>query len=294
MSLPENDFKPGLDLLKSPILPLVRLAQLLYLTGPFDRVEELLAELHEPLETATISYENPGNELKPYLAPLKTIESLKFPREENRVIRDETGAPVAPLEALDAWIAQEILTMELETINSLLCRPCGCMLCCIGPDGELSQEYFEIPLDAAETSLFDLPVLDTPSSRSSTPEDEPPFAPTGRPFYREPSGLYHWQSGWSLVLPRGTSCPALTAGTGSCRIYPERPLVCRRPQIFPYMLERLPKRDPQAPMDLTPEYTLRRKILAVWDCPYVKRFQDQITRYAELCEMEILFRENKA
>ncbi len=45
----------GLDQLKKPILPLVRLAQMLYLTGPFDTFAPLLDEFTEPVETGGIS-----------------------------------------------------------------------------------------------------------------------------------------------------------------------------------------------------------------------------------------------
>jgi hypothetical protein len=60
------------------------------------------------------------------------------------------------------------------------------------------------------------------------------------------------------------------------------------PQIFPYLLER-------AAIDKggMETYILRNKILAVWDCPYVKEYKEEIATYAELCGLEPLFRQNK-
>ena len=92
--------------------------------------------------------------------------------------------------------------------------------------------------------------------------------------------------GWSLILPRESSCPNL-ATSGRCRVYPDRPQVCRRPQIFPYMVE---------PMELHGQsiLRLRQTLLAVVDCPYVRLLQDEIAAYAAACELEMIFRHNKA
>ena len=72
-------FAGGLRLLKKPILPLVRIVQLLYLTGPFERIAQILDELGEPIETATTVYEDPPAVLKPYLPALAEFERLKQP-----------------------------------------------------------------------------------------------------------------------------------------------------------------------------------------------------------------------
>jgi Fe-S-cluster containining protein len=285
---------PGIDRLASPILPLARLAGMLYLTGPFATLEALLDELNEPVETAGISYEQPASLLRPYLDALRPFERLKNPQQPSRVIVDENMQPAEQFTALDSWITQNVLTRELEEINSLLCGPCGCTLCCTGPSAAQEQEFFEIPLAASETALFDLPRLDDEKTRAASPDDEPPLALHGAPFYANPAALYAWRKGWSMILPRRSRCPNLTADSGGCQIYPDRPDVCRRPQIFPYMLEREPALDMEYDGRILPAFVIRTKILAIWDCPYVKQFQDEIARYAQMCDMEPIFKQNKS
>ncbi|MBU0481863.1 MAG: YkgJ family cysteine cluster protein [Proteobacteria bacterium] len=294
MSINKNQFADGLEIMRRPILPLARLAMLLYLTGPFETVEELLAELVEPIETGGRNYEQPGQFLQEFLSPLRLMESLKNARPPAARILDENQDPLDPMEGLELLISQQALTMELEKINSLLCRPCGCKLCCIGPEDTLAQEYFEIPLTEDESRLFALSVVNNDLSRKSLPADEPPVTINGRPFYEGESRIYHWRSGWSMVLPRHTSCPALDRETGGCRIYPDRPEVCRRPQIFPYVLERQPSLDIEYEGRVLQTFIRQKKLLAVWDCPYVKTLKDEIADYAEACELEPVFRENKA
>ncbi len=288
-----NLCRPGLERLKNPILPLVRLAGMLYLTGPFPVLEELLAEMGEPLETGGIRYEDPQRLLTPFLPAMRPFERIKNPQEPSRIIVDENLLAADQFSALDSWVSQNVLTQELEAINSLLCGPCRCTLCCTGPAPDASQEFFEIPLSAEEVSLFPLNRVDTPESRQATPEDEPPLANNGSPFYRQPSSLYHWLNGWSMILPRQSRCPHLDPESGGCLVYPQRPDVCRRPQIFPYMLERYPDLDREYGDRLLPAFVIRGKLLAVWDCPYVRAFQDEIGTYAQHCALEPIFKENK-
>jgi hypothetical protein len=59
------------------------------------------------------------------------------------------------------------------------------------------------------------------------------------------------------------------------------------------MLEREATCDQVVGEQTLPAFIVRKKLLAVWDCPYVKQFQDEISRYAEICELEPLFKENK-
>lgn len=282
-------FQAGLDLLSQPVLPLVRLVQLLFLTGPFTRVGEVVAELNEPIEMA-VRYEDPAGALAPYLDLLAELEQLQATSPLNYVILDQAGSPLSRLEAIDGWVAQQVLTRELEAINSLLCGPCHCALCCIGPSLELRQVFFEIPLDADETGLFPLPIVDTPATRGTTAAGEPPCLVQGRAFYDQGPALYHWRPGWSLILPRNTTCPHLETSQ-ACAIYPRRPQVCRRPQIFAYAIEGRPENE--GATNATPTFQAQGKILAIWDCPYVKRFQNEIAAYAELCELEPIFKENK-
>jgi Fe-S-cluster containining protein len=98
--------------------------------------------------------------------------------------------------------------------------------------------------------------------------------------------MVHWQHGWSLILPRSSRCPNLAAD-GRCQIYSDRPEVCRRPQIFPYVLE--PFTD-----EAGPGWRIRRSLLAVLDCPYVRLLQDEIAGFAAASELDLVFRRNKA
>lgn len=284
-----NQFQAGLDRLAHPVLPLVRLVQILFLTGPFATVREVLAELNEPIETV-VRYDEPAKVLFPYLDLMEEFQCLKNPEPPRYSIQDGEGNPLSLLETVDLWVAQQVVTRELEEINSLLCAPCGCSLCCVGPTDDLRQVFFSIPLTAAETEGFPLPRVDTLDSRGLTADSEPPLTLAGQPFYSQGKGLFHWQSGWSMILPTGTCCPHLTSSQ-ACAIYSNRPDVCRRPQIFAYLIDR--QSGSEAGGDV-PAFRQSGTILAVWDCPYVKLFQPEIASYAELCELTPVFKENKA
>lgn len=286
--------RSGLERLHRPILPLVRLAGMLYLTGPFADLEALLAELAEPVETGGVFYQDPRSLLAPYLEAMRPFERLKNPREPARIIVDANLQAADQFTALDGWVSQNVLTRELEEINSLLCGPCKCTLCCTGPAPGAAQDFFEIPVTEDEISLFPLDRIDTPESRRAAPEEEPPLENDGTPFYRQPIALYHWHTGWSMILPRQSRCPHLDPASDGCRIYPRRPDVCRRPQIFPYMLDRNPELDREYDDRLLPAFVMRGKLLAVWDCPYVRQFQQEIGTYAQRCGLEPIFKENKA
>jgi Fe-S-cluster containining protein len=294
-SVAKSQLQAGRRLLARPLLPLVRLVQLLYLTGPFARIEEVLEQLREPLATAGVNYPEPDLVLAPHREILRRFETLKEPGAAPATILDEQHQPLSLLEALAAEVGQAILERELEEINSLLCGPCGCTLCCTGPSPEMTQEFFEIPLASAETSLFALPRIDSPASRAGDSAAEPPLLREGRPFYQGEPAIYHWHRGWSLILPRQSRCPQLDE-LGGCQIYPQRPQVCRRPQIFAYLLEEQPAPAPTAPGaedSPGPVYFARHKLLAIWDCPYVRTLQDEIARFAEASGLEPVFRANK-
>lgn len=256
-----NDLAAGRALLSRPLVPLARLVGFLYLTGPFDRIAEVLPELPDPIETSGAIYERPAALLQPFLPILAEFEQLKHPTARPYRVLDGAGNELPAMEAIDLWLSHHLLVQELEAINSLLCAPCGCTLCCIGPEADMNQAFFEIPLHPAEAQRFSLPAIDTAASRAATPYQEPPLHRDAAPFYATGPALYHWQSGWSLILPQGAACPHLEP-SGRCRIYPDRPEVCRRPQIFPYALEAIPGQ--QAGGITT--YQARRALLAVWDC----------------------------
>lgn len=283
-------FATGTTLLANPILPLARIVQVLYVTGPFEHIAPIVEELNEPVEMAASSYANPRELLRPYLDDLRLFEQIKHSGQEEALVLEETLEPLDQFESLELLVTQRILSRELEEINSLLCRPCGCALCCLGPSGEMSQVFFEIPLKDCETALFDIPRIDTGESRQTDPYAEPPLTVGGVPFYQVGPALYHWHNNWSLILPKATACPNLAQATGGCTIYPGRPETCRRPQVFPYVLERLPEHDTNG----RPAYIARRKLLAVWDCPYAQELREEIGAYAQLCGLTPIFKWNKA
>lgn len=295
MRLPrtEKDLAGGLALLRRPLLPLARLVGFLYLTGPFERIEAILPELPDPVETNGLVYDNPAPLLRAYLPALREFEQIKTPAPRPYRIIDDKGAPLTAVEALELWMSHQLLTQELAEINSLLCGPCNCTLCCTGPTPEMAQDFFEIPLTEKELHDFILPRVDTEESRASTPHANPPFRPEKPAGHHTSPALYRWQTGWSLMLPRNSRCPHLKKD-GRCGIYPDRPEVCRRPQIFSYAIEQQPLPDSSDNHQALPLYIAHRKLLGVWDCPYVQIMKEEIATFAARCELEPLFRKNKA
>lgn len=299
-------FAEGLRLLKKPVIPLVNMLQFLFLTGPFASVEKVLEHLTKSVELEGVSYEAPQQTLKPYENFLKEFEVLKGKRKLSfslPFIINEKQEPVAKRQALELWIKQQILTQELELINSSLCEPCGCVLCCTGPNsefdevagfkGRMKQHFFEIPLTESELDLFPVERVDTAESRTMTAQSESSLQVKQLPFYQQNMTIYHWQNGWSLILPENSVCPQLSPGSKKCLVYSKRPEVCRKPQIFAYVLEKTPDVAKRSDGTLIPVYMARNKVLAIWDCPYVRRFQDIIGAYAELSGLEPVFKKSK-
>ena len=279
----------GMELLRHPVLPLVSMLQFIFLTGPFATVAEVIDEMPEPIETQFALYSRPRSLLRRHEGSLRMLESIKNSTVPEVKVVGENGDRADAMTTLSSLCLQQVLTRELEEINSLLCAPCGCDLCCVGPASSMKQEFFEIPLADSETDLFAADRLDTKNSRSCTARTEPPLVVEGRPFYkRKAPGLFHWRDGWSLILPKSSSCPNLEAGQGRCQIYENRPKVCRRPQIFPYILEKETGSGPQ------PVYRLQNSLLAVIDCPYVSILKDEIATYGAACELDVIFTQNKA
>ena len=299
-------FEHGLSLLKKPALPLVNMVQFLYLTGPFATLDDVLSRLTKAVELEGVLYENPQQMLMPYADFLREFEVIKGRKKLSAslpFIVNEKQEPVAKRQALELWIRQQILSQELETINSLLCGPCNCVLCCTGPNsefdeasgfkGRMKQEYFEIPLENSEVDLFGLHRVDTAESRKMTAQADPPLQMDQAPFYMHEMALYHWQNGWSLILPKGAVCPQLTPDTKKCRVYAQRPAVCRKPQIFAYVLEKTADTAKRSDGTLIQVHMARNMVLAVWDCPYVRKLQDQIGAFAEMCGLEPIFKKSK-
>jgi len=279
-------FHDGLYALQHPVMPLVRIVQLLFLTGPFDTIAQVIEELIDPIETETATYANPRELLHQYLPELKTVELLKTGGQPPAAILDSESTSLDLFQAVEAWVSQQIVTRELESINSMLCSPCQCDLCCIGPSADMTQDFFEIPLHDQEADLFPVSRIDTPQTRKTTPYADSPLLCGDTAFYDAEKALYRWQSGWSLILPRFSTCPHL-APDKKCLIYPTRPEVCRRPQIFCYVLEEIAGRQDK------PTYSYRNTLLAVWDCPYVRELQNEIAAYAAASGLEIIFKQNK-
>ncbi len=285
----KDDLQQGLDLLATPVLPLVSMVQFLFLTGPFATVAEVVDELPEPIETGHAVYAQPRRQLGRYLELLLPLEALKKGEPPPCRVVDDRGAAMDGMTATTSLVLQRVLAAELEEINSVLCAPCGCTLCCTGPDDGMAQEFFEIPLRERETALFDVRRHESPELARRRAMDEEPALVDGHPFYRTAdSGLFRWRTGWSLILPRKSRCPNLES-SGRCRVYPDRPVVCRRPQIFPYVLEPL-----EDDTGGNGTQRLRSALLAVVDCPYVQALRDEIAAYGAACELEVIFRQNKA
>jgi Fe-S-cluster containining protein len=279
--------KTGLALLRQPVLPLVGIVQFLYLTGNFASVEEVIGQMPADIETGYALYGDAASLLAPYADLLQPLVALKAGVPPHDQVVDSEGHPVDPMVATGALVAQHILVRELERINSLLCAPCGCTLCCSGPDADMSQAYFEIPLQPGEIDFFSLERIDSAASQAHRVDDEPPLKVSERDFFdRAEPALIRWQPGWSLILPKASRCPNLEA-SGRCHVYLDRPQVCRRPQIFPYVVEPIEDQG-------QPAFRLRQTLLAVVDCPYVQLLQDEIAAYAAACELEMVFRQNKA
>lgn len=286
----ENKYKDGVRLLNRPVMPLVSMVQFLFMTGPFVTVAEVIAELPEPIETDRATYEKPRAMLSEYVDILTGYEQLKEGDYQAVEVVDENNTPVDAFTAATSHIQQQVLTRELEKINSVLCAPCGCTLCCVGPDQSMAQEFFEIPLTKNELEFFEVHRYASEESRRHSAYDDDELRLDGQPFYKiEDPGLFQWQKGWSLILPRGSRCPNLDKASGQCQVYRDRPQVCRRPQIFPYMLEAFERDGSEEG-----SYRIRQSLLAIVDCPYVRDLRDNIAEYAAASDLRLVLRENKA
>ncbi|MEW6428675.1 MAG: YkgJ family cysteine cluster protein [Thermodesulfobacteriota bacterium] len=273
-------------LFRRPLLPLLRMVQFLYLLDPCQSPADIVCQLPPAIDTGDIQYDNPAELLRPHLDLLEQLAILRGGASLPCTILDPAGGELDAIEAVEAWIGHQLLVRELEAINSALCAPCGCTLCCIGPVAGQSQTFFEIPLTEEETGLFpSIGRCDSPASRSQNSDTDPILAMDGTDFDRGAAKLIHWRRGWSLILPAATACPHLDS-RGACAIYPSRPETCRRPQIFSYLLEADPRHGRR--------WIAQRKLLAVWDCPYVRHYQDAIADFAGLCGLEPVFRHNRA
>ncbi len=271
--------------LARPAWPLVKTLCLLILSAPEEEVRKMLGELPPDLEVGELTYPDPEAALLPHVELLNLFRNTAVKGEDPGLppLAGPSGQALDPLEQIQTWVKQGVLERELEVINSLLCGRRRCTLCCTGPSPQAEHHFFEIPLKERELGLFpETPIHDDPASRRSTPYDPQELTIRGRPFYQVGPVIVRWKRGWGLILGRCVSCPHLDR-EGRCAIYSARPMVCRKPQIFPYIIEE------QEDGSLRAANTL----LAVTDCPYVREEREAIERYAALCEAELVYRANK-
>ncbi len=271
--------------LREPVWPLARTILFLSLAAPDEPLDLLIGSLPGDLEVGSITYSRPGQKLIPFADLFQEFQRLDEATDHNS--RPDISAPngeqLDPMESALMWIKQHIIERELEAINSSLCGPEGCTLCCTGPGPENQHLFFEIPLQHNELRLF--PTLErytSVESRSKTPYDYEDLLLHSVPFYGLGPILVEWKYGWSMILGKGTACPHLGEG-GRCAVYPSRPQVCRRPQIFSYIVEE----------KVGSRYQASNTILAVLDCPYVQKKREEIENYARLCEADLVFKHNK-
>jgi hypothetical protein len=280
------EWHTGLKYLKKPLWPLVKLYSFLYLATLYKTWEALLHDLPLELNVNGISYKTPAARLKTINWPLPWPDILKGRHYSEQLLQviDSYGNHLDIMRAMFCHMKQHILQSELETINSLLCPSMACSLCCEGPKANAIQEFFEIPLTKEELYLFSLEVIDTTPQGDFTPYSSQSFQMNGRPFYCLPPAIYRWSSGHSLILTKGTSCPHPSL-EGRYNIYLQRPDVYRRPQIFAYVTEALPN---------TPLVRKRNTLLAITDCPYLRLIEKEVESYANLNEVILVLKPNKA
>lgn len=297
----------GIELLKRPLVPLTFLVSGLFLTTKLPTIDEAIGKLKKDITLDGIFYNDPEAILKNYKDVFEPYERFKKKglKTRGRLIIDSDRKPLDIFAGTILEIKQEMIRRELGYINCALCGEYHCTICCQGPLEEEKNLFFELPLAEEEASLFALPRIDTTLTRSTNAFAEPPFMLDDQPFYMMDPALYRWCQGWSLILTRGFLCPNLGKESGRCLIYEKRPEVCRLPQIFPVVLEKV--FDPENVQQIASEngvnisdltekdhyYVAQEKILAVWDCPYVQEYQDEIMRFAELSSLELVFRMNK-
>ncbi len=270
----------ALDLLRQPIWPLIRLVHMLSLAGGYDTPKDLINDLPSPLDTGSLVYEDPRQKLYNYLDVLEPLVLGKIPSQK---ILGNDSEELDPIEKSLIFCHQMVLERELETINSLLCGPCNCHLCCIGPGAHDKNFFFEIPLRQDELRLFNVDVISTQASKSMSPYDDNSLFINGVPFFELGPIIIEWKRGHSLILSRESRCQNLDASLG-CKVYSTRPITCRRPQIFAYVIEEDSK---------SGTFQFQGKLLAILDCPYVPELRREIHQYASLNELDVILTKNR-
>lgn len=281
------EWQAGLQHLKTPLWPLTKLCILLYLTSPYQTWEELLQALPQELSVDNTIYKAPASKLTPLHLNTQWLGLLKNGKNSTELptVVNERNDILDMFSTVLCLIKQHVMQMELETVNSLFCSSMKCSLCYEGPKSNAIQEFFEIPLQPKELSLFTLKIVETPFQGGFDPYSTDTFQIDGKPFYLLPPAIYHWRHGYSLILPKGAVCQHLSQNM-RCNIYEKRPDVCKRPQIFAYVMEQPPNK---------PHIAIERNtLLAVTDCPYVRMLENELERYAVLNEVTLMLKPNKA
>lgn len=297
----------GVELLKRPLVPLTFLLCRLFMATRLPTIQAAVNKLKENITLDGITYDSPQGILQDYLDIFEPLERFKKGecKSARRLVVDGNKNVLDPVAGMILEIKQELITRELEQVNSALCGQYQCIICCRGPLKEEENFFFELPLTNEEAPLFNLPLIDDSGSRKTHAFADPPYKIGDQPFYMRDSALYRWRDKWGLVLVKDSFCPNLINEDGRCRIYEKRPRVCRLPQIFPLALETI--YDPQVTEEIAaqnsvsfPEltdkvhyYVVQEKILAVWDCPYVRDYKQEIIKFAEVSSLEPVFRQNK-
>ncbi|MBF0477795.1 MAG: YkgJ family cysteine cluster protein [Deltaproteobacteria bacterium] len=301
-----SDLSVGVEALRRPIMPLIRYIIDKYLPPrPFEPAQ--LAEMPDEMEVDELIYTNVAEKLADYLEPLTRFygPNADAARTCGRIVVDHHLSPIKPDLVWPYIFHQDVIRIELEKINTILCGQAGCVDCCVGPTDENNALFFELPLAEDEIDRFALPRVDSPATRGTSAMAETSLEFDGEPFYLRPAALYRWQDHWSLILPKKGPCPNLDSRVGLCRVYMHRPLVCRLPQIFPLVTEQV--YDPEfvrtqaaaqsIPLDSLTDtdhvLIIQKGILGILDCPYVRKYSEEIYNYALKNGLDPLFRWDK-
>ena len=162
-------FATGAAMLANPTLPLVRIVQMPYITGPFKRIARFSMNSTNRWRWRPAPTLIPKRCSCPILKTCNCSSSLNIPGRRSRWTASNR---------LNFWVAQRILARELENINSLLCGPCDCQLCCLGPSGEMGQVFLRAPCKSKKTTCSAFP--------GSTPKKAgKPTSMPSRSFWRK-------------------------------------------------------------------------------------------------------------
>ena len=278
-----EEWSRALEVLKRPLWPLIKLIQVLYLAGEYRDLKALFNDLPGEIELENGPYDNIQRRLNEYSDLIEgMLEPFYLDHDVPKVLLGDETLP--PHEAYTAQLRQKLIERELEGVNSLLCSPMGCDLCCVGPRDDEKNLFFDIPLKMEEVDTIGITTFDTPLTRSSSPYDEQSLSIEKRPFYELGPVVITWRTGPSMILPRGERCPKLSRDV-RCTIYPQRPWTCRRPPIFSYVLDRT---------GADGDFSLENKLLAIIECPIVQELKREIHLYASLNELDLVITRNRA